>query len=117
MTASTVRLTTVHGTWIAIVAGQTSKSRAITGGTHIVGRATVVIIAGVIIWCKNTTKIGLAAIVGAGITIVAGQYLQPRSAGPVRADVAQGANIPIIAGLAVCFIHATTHHVAAIGRT
>ena len=116
MTATIVRFTTVHRAWIAIVACQASKSHAITCRTHIVRRAGVVVVANVTVGRKNAAKVGLAPIVGARISVVAGQCRHSPSAHPIRAGVTQRADIPVIAWLGVRFMHATIHQVAAVGR-
>ena len=55
---------------------------------------------------------GIAAIVRAGIAIVAHKVCRPRDTTPARAGIAHGAHVPIVAGLVVLGRHASKTDIA-----
>jgi len=111
--ATELVVTGVIGTDVFIVTDYGHSSTAIPKVAELVGCACVGIIAGQIVEQMDAASIGIAAIGGARIIIVAVEW-RTRDASPVAADIAVRAGVGIVTGEFVVGVNAPGGGVAAI---
>jgi hypothetical protein len=117
MGAAAVWEAAVEGAGILIVARQRALALAGAALAEVSCGALVAVVTQWGVGSEATAELWVAGVIGAEVSIVAGQDSRAGSAGPVHADVSDGTHVAVVARVDVWDPQASGFHFTDVGRT